>query len=532
VGIECQQLRAPVDWRAEPRGSVPPEPVELIGQYRSAVRCIDPPSFDLTPLDDAATYEILIAPRLEPETVWSLRAPEPRIDMAPVWSKLPFGDAQFQPRAWDGDGQLIGFGAIRTLARSPDWEDHQPQPLDYRAAGRGVIDYLVNHVADAPDHPGDPAYVWHAAVDAAGSGYLPYQFPALVYTHLINLFLTGAALGMDTEVGVDLRERARRLGDFLIEHPAVTSGPLAGIPYSTMTPEGVGGRFEPDRGVLIRLGWIGGAILRLGEATGDSRYTNYAKRLGHILLDFQREDGSWPFRVRYADGEILEPYTAGSIIAMLLLEQLAEREPDGPYNEAVERGIAWVLENPVKTGLWQPMYEDVEAHEPYMRLEQIAAAETAVFLIRRKHPRAVEVARQLVRYVEDQFVIFGDEAITPVSYLPFTPCAIEQYGYYWPMETHTAKYMRAALALYEATGEPVWGHKAVAAANTIVHCQRPDGRLSTAVPDRRLGMAPHHSVKDWFNCMAYAANILLQIGPSLARIGVETTAATGLASLA
>jgi hypothetical protein len=123
------------------------------------------------------------------------------------------------------------------------------------------------------------------------------------------------------------------------------------------------------------------------------------------------------------------------------------------------------------------------------------------------------VARELVRYVEDQFVVFSDDPIFKTSYLPFAPAVLEQYHCYWPMDFHTANYVRATLALHEASGEAVWANKAVAAANTIVRCQGPDGRFSTLVPDRRLGVAPAFS--DWFNCMANAADVLLRNAPAL-----------------
>ncbi len=162
------------------------------------------------------------------------------------------------------------------------------------------------------------------------------------------------------------------------------------------------------------------------------------------------------------------------------------------------------------------MYEDVQTLAPYENLEQWAALETAILLLRRNHPDAVSIARKLVRYVEDQFVLFGDEASLPVPYLPSTPAVMEQYHCYWPMDVHTANYVRATLALHDATGEGDWARKAVAAANTVVRCRRPDGRLSTLVPDRRFGTTPPFS--DWFNCMAHAANVLLTLGPRLTEI--------------
>jgi hypothetical protein len=264
---------------------------------------------------------------------------------------------------------------------------------------------------------------------------------------------------------------------------------------------------------LVRLGWLGRTVLRLAGVTGNDQYASYARRLADILVEFQRADGSWPYRVRLSDGAVLEPYTAAGVMALLLLERMAPDDSDGRYAEAIERGTAWILENPARTGLWQQMYEDVETREPYTNLEQWAALETAMFLLRQRHPRAVEIAVRLVRYVEDQFVIFGEELVTPVSYVPFTPCAMEQYAFCWPMDSHTANYARAALALYRAGGAGDWLDKAVAAANTVVNCRLPDGRFSTFVPDRALGVAPAYPT--WFNCMAHAAHVLLEIGPEL-----------------
>lgn len=504
------------DWRLAPGADTPAQPMVIEGRYGSARRCIDAPCLDVTPVDGAEAYEILVAPSDAPRTVWSLRGPRPRIDLAAIWQDLPYGSLQVQPRAWDHQARLIGHGQISSIVRSPDWHDQAVAPLDYRATGQAVINYLVNTVTDAPEHPGDPAYMWHAAVDFAGPpNYHPFQFPALVYPSLINLFLTGAARGLDAATGSDLHQRARHFCDFLISHPAITTGPLAGVPFSTMNQQGTGGMHEADRITLLRLAWVGSGALRLAEATGERGYAAYAERLAAILLTFQQPSGGWPYRVRLTDGDIVEPYTGAVIMVMLLLEQLATRDPAGPYADAVDQGMEWILHNPVQTGLWQQMYEDVATREPYTNLEQWAALETAIFVLRRRHPGATDLACQLVRYVEDQFVIFGDDPVTPVSYRPYTPCNLEQYGCYWPMDFHTASYARAALALYQSTGDGIWARKAIAAANTIVHCLQPDGHLSTAVPDQRLGVAPGATVNDWFNCMAHAADVLLTIGPTL-----------------
>lgn len=510
------------DWRTALRTATPLQEMDIEGRYRNARRYIDAPCVGLNLVDGAASYELLVAPVDSPRTVWSVRSEQPHIDLAAVWQKLPIGEVQLQPRSWDHEARLVGLGQIRSFIRSPDWKDQTVKALDYRTTGQAVINYLVNHVAESPDHPGDPAYLWHAAVDFSGPpNYHPFQFPALIYPSLINLFLTGAEQGYDTETGVDLHQRARQLCDFLINHPATETGPLAGVPLSTMNQQGEGGMHEQDRITLIRLAWAGSAALRLADATGEPSYAAYAERLAAILLDFQQPDGSWPYRVRLSDGAIVESYTGAVIMAMLLLEQMESRNPNGPYTKALDRGLDWILQNPVQTGLWQQMYEDAPTREPYTNLEQWAALETSMFLLRRCHPQAVELAVQLVRYVEDQFVIFDNDPITPVSYLPYTPCNLEQYGCYWPMDFHTANYVRATLALHTVTGDSIWAKKSAAAANTIVQCQQPDGHLSTAVPDQRLGSAPSTTVRDWFNCMSHAANVLLREGAALSALTLE-----------
>ena len=350
-----------LDWRTAgaPAGAV--APMRIVGRFRKARRCIDPPRLELTRVSGAAEYEVVITTAADPERSWTVRSAGPEVGLAAIWAELPFEALQIAIRARGADGGLVGVGPVSNLRRSPDWSGPASEALDYVAAARGVIDYLVHRVPNAPAHPDLPGYMWHAAAASAGDGFATdLQFPALSYPSLIGLFLAGHEAGIGDDLGVDLLARCRRLADHLIDHPAVADGPLAGVPLTTMGQDGTGGLFEPDRITLLRLGWTGRTMLALTAATGEPRYAEYARRLGQILLDFQREDGSWPYRVRLSDGAVLEPYSAAAVMALLLFEQLEGDE----YAAALERGLAWTLANPVQTGLWQQMYEDVRRWSP------------------------------------------------------------------------------------------------------------------------------------------------------------------------
>lgn len=483
--------------------------MSYVGPYRASRRCIDPPRIGLSPVEGATLYDIVVSPFSQPERIFRATSSEPDVDLASIWDDLPYDTLQISGRAFAADGRPLGVSFLRSLVKSPGWIDHVPDPFDYHAVAEGVLGYICDRLPTSLIHPEDPAYAWHATAWPAGPGTgLDMQFPALCYPQIINFLLMAHQLGLR---GDDLVERCIWLADFMIAHPLTTDGPLAGLPMSTMDPEGKGGMRETDRTTLVRIGWTGASMLRLAEATGEARFADYARHLGEVLLRYQAEDGSWPYRVLSATGEVVESYTAASVMALFLVERLAEE--DERFAEALERGLAWVVSNPVRTGLWQQMYEDIPSLEDYENLEQWAPIETAIMLLRRNHPDAVAIALKTIRYVEDQFVLFGDEPSLLFPYLPYTPCAIEQYRCPWPMDIHTSNYARLALAVHEATDDPHYAHKAIAAANTVARCQRPDGRLSTLVPDRRFGTTPWFS--DWFSCMAHAAENLLTIGPRL-----------------
>ncbi|MGH2559474.1 MAG: hypothetical protein ACRDJH_10450 [Thermomicrobiales bacterium] len=87
-----------MDWRAIPDRVDSLHPVTITGRYRHARRCIDPPALDLCPVPNAARYEVLVTSLDAPSAVHRLHVPEPRVDLAPVWARLPFGRLQIVAR--------------------------------------------------------------------------------------------------------------------------------------------------------------------------------------------------------------------------------------------------------------------------------------------------------------------------------------------------------------------------------------------------------------------------------------------------
>jgi hypothetical protein len=83
--------------------------VQIEGRYRSARRCIDPPSLDMSVVEGATSYVVVVAPAGSPEVAWHVRSDEPAIDLSPLWHQLPYGPLRLTPRACDAAGQVIAI---------------------------------------------------------------------------------------------------------------------------------------------------------------------------------------------------------------------------------------------------------------------------------------------------------------------------------------------------------------------------------------------------------------------------------------
>ena len=128
----------------------------------------------------------------------------------------------------------------------------------------------------------------------------------------------------------------------------------------------------------------------------------------------------------------------------------------------------------------------------------------------------MDVAEELMRYSEDQFVVWGDFA-------PWNPChdpkeqwyslaAMEQYFWYVPIDGSTASVIKAFLKLYEATGNELYREKAYALGDSM-----------TRMENTENGVIPTHWMTTncstvlenfWINCHISSAFAMLALAKS------------------
>jgi maltose/maltodextrin transport system substrate-binding protein len=188
----------------------------------------------------------------------------------------------------------------------------------------------------------------------------------------------------------------------------------------------------------------------------------------------------------------------------------------------------------MKTFNWSGQFQDqsIEASE-YNNLTQHDTVSFAMYLFdhRRDKPEYVAQAEELLRFGEDQFVVWerplslrrsdlADWQRTTTHWLPI-PCAMEQYHYYVPIDASAAKMILGFQKAYEATRKPLYLAKACSLANAMTSVQIADG------PNAGLYRIAWCMLEDpkvlekplpfyWINCLVWDARALLGLGELLA----------------
>ncbi|MCG3146686.1 MAG: hypothetical protein PCFJNLEI_00120 [Verrucomicrobiae bacterium] len=442
----------------------------------------------------------------------------PILDTLAVWPQLRFGSWIFA-RVCEYDrpgGTCLArhpFGAFPNVdgygkfAKAPDWDDHTEPPVDYAASVRRNaewFDSLETHPRVTYREPGMPAWWWHAAEggDPVHGQFLPGAFPALGAGGIRSLLLTAKVF---PDRAARDRQTARAIGDWLLRNHTPLTGVLPGMPYTAMRE----GKFEysASGGALnVSRGALPGAMLTwLYRDTGERKYLEYAEHIAGVLVKFIRADGSMPYRVEPVTGTVVEEYTCGHLLVALFLEMLDRVAPNGRWRESADRIIEWALAKPMRDFNWKGCYEDVQDLPPFSNLTGMDALWAVRLFCRRG---AVAPARQLLRWVEDQFVNFGDEISAKVE--TFYPVVREQWFCDFPMEGHSANYASACGELFRVTGDGVYRRKQIATLNAIVKAQRSDGAYSTWGVDRHTGrrLVGIGGEGTWFNANHHATSEL------------------------
>ncbi len=475
---------------------------------RYSPRFMYAPAFEFKPVKEAVRYRFRILSQAGERRTWQFEAQKPWAALSPVWAKVPVGFVEVVVEGVNAEGEVVGEAGRRKFYRAAVWNGpyHEPPNCSYEESAQRGLRFLFQE-----------SHVQHwLSTGQPDPSYRLYCYPSKIVGAVVESMILFRRRAAKTD---QEREKALQIAckaaDFLISISEPADKPYEFFPPTYRGKQLTAGRFAGQIMMIYPAG-VGEVYLQLYDETGEKKYLKAAERIGDTYVKRQLEHGSWWLKVKAETGEPVAPNVCVPIRILAFLEHLADRplERAESYRKAAQRAWQWMKRGPLTDYNWQAQFEDVRPTPPYQNLQRGDACDTAVYLLSHfaDSPQAVSQAEELLRFSEDQFVVW--ERGRPCRWNPkgrrwVTPCALEQYHYHTAIDASAASVIRAFLKAYEVTKRPLYLAKAKSLANTM-----------TVVQDAQTGFYPTYwyvrrPKSYWFNCATYDCRVMLELADSL-----------------
>jgi hypothetical protein len=309
------------------------------------------------------------------------------------------------------------------------------------------------------------------------------SYPAFHHSLIIKTFVKLYNSSGDEQV---LKE-AQKLADWNIAHSTSSNVAYANMPYSTLeekTPGGFrdGSGIMPDKAAIMSL-----AYLDLYKATKENRFLKAAEAIANSLVNNQRDNGTWPFRVDPKTKDVIEEFTSSVIYAVMLFESLDETNRNNHYKSYRDRTLEWLINGPIKTKEFRGFYEDIaestEGRTNYDCLDVIRY----LLANRTENNGYLEMAQDLNSWLEETFMdkIEGFEPAEGIR---------EQLQCNVIMGIHSLNWASMLKDLAEASGDEQMKERAIQTANYITYYLQPDDRIVVGFEYRQWWYSCHVGV--------------------------------------
>ncbi len=478
-----------------------------------AKQFIHAPAFEFKKFDEAASYHFEIncwdKMNWREGTTCDFTAAEPWADLGPVWSQIPTGFAALQVTALDKDGNIIGISGLREFYKSAPFSGPPPPPArDFRECAIMALDYFYQ----LPQ-------VQYWENKAPDPGYSAYRFPAKIIGAVIGAMVAYASLKPDK------KERALMLAinaaDYLI-----AAGNPAGHPLQYLPPvydfKRIGGKNKFFGKLMLSEALLPfNSYISLAKATGRGKYREAAKRIADTYVRLQLPNGSWPLMVNSDSGSPVMDNICLPIRMINMFDVLLNEDGREAYRLARDKAVAWIMEHPVRDFHWESQFEDImPGSEKYKSMTGFYAAQIALYLLDHGdvHPGRGDIALEIIRYAEDQFVVWdkpmprpGRHALAASTASWPVPCVLEQYEWDYPIDSSAVNMIRLYIKAYAKTRQDIFLAKALALGSALTAAQDPEtGCLSTLL-GKMVGDKNIRQRMLWLNCLAFTALGMMEL---------------------
>ena len=442
-------------------------------------------------------------------------AADPWVSLKPIWAEVPVGPVVVTCEGVNANGSSTGYSGVRAFWRTAPFNANAPRKTpkrSYAKANEMAIDYIFT----APELTSLVSGNGAPRKDLPLAGY-----PSKTYAAGIQA-MVGAAKSVPARREEALHI-ARLSAEWLLKNSQKTGTPLEYWPetYASDKDQECWSPNYRDRIMLLYPAMVGRAYLALAEETGEMRWLEAARRIGETYVKVRRADGTWPIVLRIADGKALFSNSVVPNGLMLFFEGLYRATKDVRWRTLGDECFVWLEKGPIADWNWEGQFEDTHPRaEKYGNLTHHAALDVMQYVLKRYpgDPARLKLARELMRFAEDQFVHWERPCLPDGRCLQFygarfyrgepprwsVPSATEQYDCYVAIDSSTAKLASSFYAIGRATGNRSDLSKARALCDQIVDMQCDDGSIPTFWNEKNARVG-------WLNCHIYSANVLREL---------------------
>ncbi len=420
-----------------------------------------------------------------------------------IWKDLPTGVITLKVEAFDKNEKFMCISGMRTFFKCdpfPGRENLLPKAYSYRECALKAYRFAYN----------DKSIQYLLKNGKPDPEYNLNVFPSKMLSSIINAMITYAK--MESENAANALEIAKKAADYLLALSYGEESPLAGLPYTYSIDHYEEGQEIPVKVALDRLGnvmmlypcMVAEAYFNLADATGDTKYSDAAIKIAEFYRDNVQPNGSWYLYISSKDGTPQAENYCVPDKMINLMTVMYKRTGDKVWKDLEEGCYRYIEKNCIDGYNWEGQFEDTAIRSNYENLTHFTALSAIRHIAANKadDPQAVETAINLMRFVEDQFVVWGKYApwCRNTEYNEFweSPAGLEQYQWYVPVDGSTAAIASAFLAVYELTGDKLWYEKACALADMITRMQNEQTGL---IPTQWITENPETNIWNfWINC--------------------------------
>ncbi len=441
--------------------------------------------------------------------------------LTPIWAELPEGVVRLTVTALDKDGNEYAPAGARTFFKLASFPEETPPAVrSYTDAARKAFRFAMSQ-----------GFVQHwLKYGEPDPSYDLNSYPSKMIGALVEAMIFFAKIS--PEDAGDAMKVAVNAADYLIRITPRGSVPLADLPptyyldfcpdpekYGIVTPNWHAATGHYGTQMMIYPARAGRMFIALERATGNAAYLEEARKIGQYFVDTAEPNGSWYLVRSCATGEpVSDNYISPIDTLVPFLMDLYKRTGEERFKEACDRAVDYVMRTQLPTYNWEGQFEDSPLSTNYINLTHYAPVGLACYLAeyRSGDPESLELAKELMRFAEDQFVVWKRPNPwphpTPDGSTPYdpakwhTPAALEQYGWYVPIDASTANLAEGFLTLYKAGCGELYLAKARALTDQLTRVQHEDGRIPT-----HWMRTPDAEKNFWFNCMFESCRVLAEM---------------------